>query len=295
MNIIEPNKLHPGDTIAVIAPCGCIDIEKIYQAKKYFENFGYKVKLGSNVEKQERYLAGTDIERLEDLHNAFSDKEVNAIICARGGYGAIRLINKIDYNLIRNNPKIFCGFSDVTALSMMILKHAGLITYSAPMAQSDFAADEVDEFTKNSFFNTMTSENFEIRPENILIYKSGEAQGILFGGNLSTTASLCGVDFVPEEKFIFFAEDLNEPAYKIDRYFTQLLNMENFRKNLGAILLGDFLDVDNPQYLDEFFKELAQKLEIPIIAGYPFTHDTSKTTVPIGAGVILKDGIIIKV
>lgn len=291
MNLIKPEKLQIGDTIAIIAPCGCVDIEKIYNAKKLFEKEGYKVKFGKNIQKCDRYLAGNDNERLEDLENAFSDKEVKAIICARGGYGAIRLINKINYEIIQQNPKIFCGYSDVTALSAMILKNTGLITYSGAMAQPDFGG-EIDEFTKKSFFHNLSSDTIEIIPEFEYSYKAGNAEGILFGGNLSTIISLCGLNFIPEEKFIFFAEDLNEPAYKIDRYFTQLLNIEKFKQNLSAILLGDFLDVDNPEYLDEFFKELALNLNIPIVGGYPFTHEQSKTTVPIGAKTYLKDGIL---
>ena len=105
MNIIKPNKLKKGDTIAIIAPAGNVEEDKILNSVKYFESLGYKIRLEKNIFKSDRYLAGSDKERLEDLHNAFGDKEVNAIFCARGGYGSIRLVNKIDYELIRNNPK----------------------------------------------------------------------------------------------------------------------------------------------------------------------------------------------
>lgn len=291
MNLIKPEKLKKGDTIAIIAPCGCVNIEKIYNAKKHFEKLGYKVKLGENIEKCDRYLAGNDRERVADLENAFLDNQVKAIICARGGYGAIRIINKINYELIRQNPKIFCGYSDVTVFNAMFLKNAGLITYSGAMAQPDFGG-ELDEYTEKMFFEGLTSDNLRITPEFSYSYKSGDAEGILFGGNLSTLTSLCGMDFIPDNKFLFFAEDLNEPAYKIDRYFTQLLNIEKFKQNLNAILLGDFLDVDEPEYLDKFFKELASTLDIPIVGGYPFTHETSKATVPIGASTKLENGII---
>lgn len=292
MNLIKPKKLEIGDTIAIIAPSGCVDIEKVYNAKKYFKKKGYKVKLGKNIEKCDRYLAGSDTERLEDLENAFLDNEVKTIICARGGYGAIRLINKINYEIIHKNPKIFCGYSDITALSAMFLKKAGLITYSGAMAQPDFGGG-LDEFTEKMFFKSLTSDNLQITPEFPYSYKSGDAEGLLFGGNLSTIISLCGMDFIPDEKFLFFAEDLNESAYKIDKYFTQLLNIEKFKQNLNAILLGDFLYVDNPEYLDTFFKELAQELDIPIVGGYPFTHETSKATVPVGANAKLKSGTLI--
>jgi muramoyltetrapeptide carboxypeptidase len=185
--------------------------------------------------------------------------------------------------MISKNPKIFCGYSDVTALSAMILKHSGLITFSAPMAQSDFGLERIDEFTEQSFFEALTLGTLTLKPSITKVYNQGNCEGLLFGGNLSTLASLCGQDFVPDEKFIFFVEDLNEPVYKIDRYFTQLLNIKELRANLSGILLGDFLDVDNEKWLDSFFTELAQELKVPVVGEYKITHDTSKLTIPYGA------------
>lgn len=291
MNLIKPKKLHQGDTIAIIAPSAAVDMERIFCAKKYFEEKGFKVKLGKNIDKSYLCFAGNDNERLEDLHNAFLDNEVDAIVCARGGYGAIRLINKIDYEIIRQNPKIFCGYSDITALGTMFFKRAGLITFSAPMAQPDFA-DDINKFTEQNFFSTLQGNSVAICPLNPKVYHGGNAQGILLGGNLTTMASVCGMDFIPEDKFIFFAEDLNEPVYKIDRYFTQLLNIDKFHKNLSAILLGDFLDVDNREYLDGCFRELAANLKIPVISGYPITHNSAKAAVPFGAFALLTDGCL---
>ncbi|MCM1338250.1 MAG: LD-carboxypeptidase [Muribaculaceae bacterium] len=283
MNLIKPKKLKLGDTIAIIAPSGEVDIKKINRAVKYFETLGFKVKLGSNIKKQNNYLAGTDEERLEDLHAAFQDSEVKAIICARGGYGAIRLINKIDYELIKNNPKVFCGYSDITALSTIILKQTGLITFSAPMAQSDFAFDEIDEYTLNSFLKTIMLGKTELYPTKSKIINKGKAKGTLIGGNLTTLASLCGIDFIPNKKFILFAEDIDEPAYKLDRYFTQLLNIDKFRKNLAGIILGEFSGIDNQKYFDDFMTKSGLDLNIPILGNYPITHGKTKATVPIGA------------
>lgn len=289
MNLIKPKNLNRGDTICIIAPSGEVDEQKILQAKQYFENKGFKVKLGSNITKGKNYLAGDDQERLNDLENAFKDKSVNAIICARGGYGAIRLINKFDYNLIQNNPKIFCGYSDITALSAMIFKNTGLITFSAPMAQSDFSSGKINEFTESKFFQTLTQNISELEPTNLKIYKSGKAKGLLIGGNLSTLTSLCGVDFIPNEDFILFAEDLNEPAYKIDRYFTQLLNIEKFRNHLKGIILGDFLDLDNEKYFDDLIYSIANEYDIPILGGYPISHSDTKATIPYGAMAEIED------
>lgn len=293
MNLIKPKKLKLGDTISIIAPAGNVDTEKIAVAKLYFENKGYKVNLGKNLKKSNKYLAGTDEERLDDIHSAFEDKNTDAIICARGGYGTIRLVNKIDYNLIRNNPKIFCGYSDITALSAMILKNSGLITFSGAMAQGDFGDNEINPYTKNSFFKTLSSDTTIIEPYHTQkVYKSGNCEGFLFGGNLATLVSLCGLDFIPDEKFILFAEDINEPVYKIDKYFRQLLNIKKFRENLSGIILGDFIDTDNENWLDSLFFELSSELNIPIFGNYPFSHSEKKATVPYGAKAFLKDGIL---
>lgn len=282
MNLIKPKKLEKGDTISIIAPSGGVESdENLLRATAYLKSLGYNVKWGKNVLKTNKYLAGTDNERLEDLHNAFKDKGINAIIALRGGYGAIRLINKIDYNLIKQNPKIFAGYSDITGLSAMLLKHSGLITYSAPMINGDFGIKSKDKFTIDNFFKTVaTTEKQEIKAQTIL--KEGKASGITFGGNLATLVSLCGLDFIPNQKFIFFAEDLNEPVYKLDKMFTQLLNIEEFRKNISGIVFGEFLDIDNDDWLNSLQKEIVQELKVPAISGLKITHAREKLTIPIG-------------
>lgn len=286
MNLIKPACLKEGDTIAIIAPAGAVDEEKILKASEYFKGLGYNVKPGKNLFKYFRCMSGTDEERVNDLHEAFADEDVNAIICARGGYGSIRLFNLIDFNLITNNPKIFCGYSDITALSLMIAKNSGLITFSGPMAQSDFCG--VTEFTETSFFNVLTGGNEKYFSTDM--YKEGAAEGIIWGGNLSTIVSLCGTDFLPEEDFIFFTEDLNEPLYKIDKMLNQLINIEQFRKNIKGIAYGEFLDTEDG--INELLKETAEKLNVPAYGGFKFTHAEDKQTVPIGIKGCLQDGVL---
>lgn len=292
MNMIEPKKLEIGDTIAIIAPSGGIeDDTNLIRAKNYFETLGYKIKTGKNVLKNRNYLAGTDEERLEDLHEQFADKEVNAIICLRGGYGAIRLIKYIDYDLIKNNPKIFAGYSDITALSAMFLKKAGLITYSSPMIQGDFGEEVQNEFTINSFFKAVKGEEQKILAQKN--YNAGNAKGITFGGNLSTLVSLCGIDFIPDEKFIFFAEDVGESVYKIDKMFTQLFNIEKFNQNLAGIVLGEFTGIDSEEYLSDLFNDIASCVNIPVVGGLKISHNTEKLTVPYGIQSAIQENYFI--
>ena len=281
MNLIKPKNLEAGDTIGILATAGAVEEkENVLRAKDFFENKGYKVVLSENVFDEFRYLSGTDEKKIEEMNRFFSNPDISAIICMRGGYGAVRLIKKIDYELIKNNPKIFCGYSDISALSAMILKKSGLMTYWGPLAQSDFGVKVPNEFTLNSFFEAVTTDELVYTPAKEKIYHSGEASGILWGGNLGTIVSLCGQDFLPEEDFIFFAEDLNEVAYKM---MTQLMNIDQFVSYCIGIVLGDFLDMDNEQWLDELFIEIGNKLNIPVIGGFKITHDVEKITLPYGA------------
>ena len=275
-------------TIGIIALSGACDKEKVLNAKKFFETEGFNVKLSKNIFDKDRYLAGSDDKKLEELHKFFTDSGIDIIMCARGGYGAIRLVNRIDYNLIKKNPKIFCGFSDVTALLLMIYKKTGMVVYHGPMATSDFGDESYPltsslkgrENTYNFFLDAIKGEKLQF--QGIKIYKDDSAQGIIWGGNLATVVSLCGLDFIPNEDFIFFAEDLNEPVYKIDKMFQQLINIDKFKQNCKGIVLGDFLDCGNEKLLSEYFEELAQRLEIPLAGGFRITHEREKITVPIG-------------
>ena len=280
-------KLKQNATIGIIAPAGSIkNKENIDRARDYFQGLGYKVVYGQHLFGKNKYMSGSDEERLSDLYWAFENKDIDAIICARGGYGCLRLINKIDYEKIRNNKKLFCGYSDITVLSCMFLKRAGLITYSGPMANGDFGNIPQSKFTIDEFFKTVQETGIrEYEAEKV--YTKGNTEGILWGGNLASVVSMCGIDFLPDEEFIFFAEDLNEPAYKIDKMFTQLLNMEEFRQRVKGIILGDFLDSGYPEQVDEMFLEIGKELKIPVLGEYKITHEKDKMTVPYGLRVYI--------
>ncbi len=290
MNLIKPEKLKKGDTIGILATSGASeDNESLLRAQKFFEEHGYNVIFSDNALDEFHGMAGKDEKRLDELHKFFQKPEIKAIICMRGGYGAIRLIKKINYDLIRQNPKIFCGYSDITALCAMFLKNSNLITYHGPMAAGDFGREVPDEFTMNSFFKTLTSNQLTYKADTAKIYNTGSAEGILWGGNLATIVSLCGQNFIPDENFIFFAEDIKEQAYKIDKMMTQLINIDKFTKNIKGMVLGDFLDTDMPARLDELFEEIGKRLNIPVIGGLKITHATQKLTLPYGGYAKISD------
>ncbi len=285
MNLIKPKKLEIGQTIGLLSVSGDIrEPERIQKAKSYFESKGFNVVVSSTTYEKDRYFAGTDKERIDALHSFFEDKNIDAIVCTRGGYGLIRIINYIDYELIKNNPKILVGYSDITALLLMIYKKTGLLTFHGPMSNGDFGENEINNYTESNFYEMLqkAGKYSSLEAINSNVYKEGLSRGVLWGGNLSTIVSLAGQDFTCDEKFILFVEDLNEPVYKIDKMFTQLLNIPKFKNNLAGIALGKFTSIDREDYLCSLFYELAEKLNIPVCDGFNISHDKDKITLPIG-------------
>ncbi len=283
MKKLKPNALQKGDTIGIISPSGYVSYtEKFDNAKKYFENKGFEVKIFPNSKKQHKYLAGLDEERIEDFNNAFSDKNVKVILTSRGGYGATRIIDKIDYNLIKSNPKIFCGYSDITAFHSAIYKQTGLVTFHAPFALFDFGSENVDKYTEENFWNNITKNNLNIPLNNAFEYQcvhKGSAEGELIGGNLCVLTSIMGSDFEPDFKDkILYIEDVNEPLYKIDRMLNQLRLCGVFDKIKG-LLVGKFSSDD--ENFDKKVTEFLKEYDIPCGYGFSATHELEKMTLPL--------------
>lgn len=272
------SSLKLGDTIAIISPAGCIKDETALKcAVSRLEVAGYKVKTGKNILAAADYLAGEDELRLADLHWAFEDAEIKAILCARGGYGCARLLDKIDYDLLSRNPKIFLGSSDITAL----LNNFPFPTFHAPMAVTDFGADDMDKITEENFFEVIKGIEppyvFEAMPD-FEIINEGIAQGKLYGGNLSVLTSLLGTRYFPDlHDKILLLEDLNEPMYKIDRMLTQLRLVGVFKKLKGVIFAGFGETKPTKDFLKSFLPN-----EIPAFLGFHASHEKSKYTLPLG-------------
>jgi muramoyltetrapeptide carboxypeptidase len=306
--IIKPKRLKTGDTVGLIAPAGYADDDEFQRAVQNLEGLGFKVKLGKNVRKRYLYLGGTDKERVEDIHWAFQDSEVKAVWCLRGGYGITRLLPNLDYNLIRKNPKIVIGYSDITALLMAIYQSTGLVTFHGPGASSGYP-----DYTKNHVMNVLTnpsapykielSANNKARTDEA--YKTqtitqGKARGKLIGGNLTLLSVMNGTKFQLKDTKgkILFIEDVNEPPYKVDRMLTQLRQTIDFRQ-LAGVACGIFTEnnrrpvpVETPQTppLNEppetttidVIKDRFSDLGIPVIYGLSFGHIREQVTLPIG-------------
>jgi len=298
MTYIKPKKLKRGDLIGLISPASSPeDLTLIESGIKYFEGLGYRAILGKNVCKSRGYLAGTDEDRVTDIHQMFEDKKVSAIFCLRGGYGAFRILDKIDYNLIKKNPKIFVGFSEITALQMAFLRKANLITFAGPMVIPNFSQD-VSTYTEENFWRMILSNK---KPGKLKLpgldklssINSGKVSGRIVGGNLAVFTSLMGTAYLPNLKDkILFLEDIGEPPYKIDRMLYQLRLNRVFKKVKG-IILGSFVDCNEPDKkkntlsLDEIFDDYLKATGLPSVFNYPHGHIKDFTTVPIGINVKL--------
>jgi muramoyltetrapeptide carboxypeptidase len=294
-NLIKPKALQKGDLVGVVAPGTNVpDPDDIQKAKQVLDYFGLKYRFGKNLLNGSGYKSRSVDERVEDLHSMFSDKEVKAIFCIRGGYGSIQLLNNIDYNLIRKNPKIFVGYSDITVLHLAINKFAGLVTFHGPVLLSRFTSYTVDLFKKVLFINEAAGiiSNPEmisgIRPAypNRTIC-SGIAKGKLTGGNLSLISSIMGTKYeIDTNGKILFLEDIGENAYRIDRMLSQLKLAGKLQEAKG-IIFGKCMncDADTATWdasLGQVLDYQLGDLNIPVFYGLLIGHTSDQSTLPYG-------------
>jgi muramoyltetrapeptide carboxypeptidase len=298
MTIIKPQKLRKGSTIGLVAPASTPSTEeKIEKGAAYLERLGYRVKFGENIRKLHGYLAGTDEERAADFNTMASDKDVNAIFTIRGGYGTPRILQMIDYNSLKQNPKIIVGYSDITALQLAIFRKIGLVTFSGPMTGIEMWKG-IDPYTEEHFWQLLTStkkigvlKNPNDEPSKIL--KHGKTRGQLLGGNLSMIACLMGTPFLPKlRSSILFLEDVEEAPHRVDRMLAQLFNA-GILNGLAGLVFGKFTDCtpSNPSEphltVDQIQKEYAEKIKCPVIGNFQYGHIPRMLTVPIGLQAML--------
>jgi muramoyltetrapeptide carboxypeptidase len=293
-NKIIPKRLEKGDTIGLIAPSGVLSEERFKKMLENIEALGYKPYSRHSILSEFGYLAGRDRERADELVHMFENKDVDAILCARGGYGATRMLDLIDYERIKANPKIFIGYSDITAIINAIFQKTGLVCFHGPVGISTF-----NDFTLESFENVVCKSQKKHKypyqrekdtdddPEfDFYTISGGKAEGELVGGNLSVLASMIGTKFHPNfEGKIVYLEEIDEKTYKVDRMLTQLIQATNISKAAG-IALGVFKNCnknDKPTFtLKELLIQILGPLAIPTVYGFPFGHVENKMCLPNG-------------
>ena len=286
--IIIPKALKPGDTIGLIAPANYKG-DSAQAEVDYLLSRGFKVVYGRSFDSVWYGFGGTDYVRAKDINDMFANPNIDAIFAIRGGYGVIRIIDKLDYDVIKKNPKIISGFSDITTLLLAINEKTGLVTFHGPMADN---MKDIPATTENSFNKSFTSTSsynlldFDI---SYSIMKPGRGSGRITGGNLSLVVATLGTDHeIDTDGKVLFLEEVNEDSYRVDRMLQQLRLAGKF-KNLKGIIIGDFR---NPKKsdptdmsIDEVFYDNFGKLNVPIIKGLKSGHVRPFITIPIGANV----------
>lgn len=297
--LIHPKALRPGDTIGLITPSSYVsDPDRLITAERTIKYFGLNLKMGRNVRKRSGYLGGSIDERVDDLHAMFRDPEIKGVFCIRGGYGSAQLLDRIDYGLIRNNAKVFVGYSDITALHLAIHKRAGLITFHGPVPVSRFT-DYTQKYFRQALFNsaplgmlTNPPETNMLRPIHTLrAVRGGKARGPIVGGNLTLISTTLGTPFEIDTKGkIFFIEDVDEQPYSIDRMLTHLRLAGKFAA-AAAIVFGECADCRPRKFepsfestfsLGEVLDEILGQLKIPVLAGLTIGHTDDQLTLPLG-------------
>lgn len=291
---IKPKRLKKGDTIGLVTPGGQIEKRQLDETVEKLEKLGFKTYYTNKVLAQYGYFAGTDQERAADIMHHFTNKKVDAILAIRGGYGAIRILDLLDYKRIQQNPKALIGYSDITALLSAITQRTGLITFHGPVGISTFNEFSIASLErvlvhprKHYKYPYQREDKTEDNPEfDVYTLQDGKAKGNLIGGNLSVIDSMIGSKFELNFKDkIVYIEEIHEKTYKVDKMLVHLLQATNIKEAAG-IAFGIFAKCnqgDEPKLsLKEVITSLFQPLGIPIAYGFPFGHIATKITLPTG-------------
>ncbi|ODG93465.1 MULTISPECIES: LD-carboxypeptidase [Bacillaceae] len=289
----KPNALKTGDSVMIIAPSSPPNIENVMKMKLKIEQAGLNVLIGKGVTEKRGYLAGSDANRVSDLHDAFSDSEVKAVLCATGGYGSGRLLQDIDFELIKNNPKIFWGYSDITALHIALQQKANLVTFHGPMMQ-ECGVDTVPPKTLASFKQLLEPLSLTFTASEVDTYPafSHSVTAPMTGGNLTVLTSTIGTPYEVDTKGkILFIEDIQEEPYRIDRMINQL-RLANKLQECKGIILGNFNDCgpkkrQNSLTIADIVNDLIVPLGLPVLSGFLIGHCSPNYGVPFGVPVTM--------
>lgn len=283
--IIIPEPLKEGDKVGIAAPAGPFEIEKFERGLAVIGKMGFVPVVDDDVYKRDRHMAGPDKHRAKHLNSLFARDDIKAIVCARGGFGCLRVLPYLDYDLIRENPKMLIGFSDVTALLTTLTQRCGLTGIHGPVVTSlGFADVESKERYKQVLCGDGSPD---IEPAEPVVISPGRASGTITGGNLATLCHLVGTDFAPDfsEKIVLL-EDVNEAPYRIDRMLTQML-MAGCFENAAGIVLGSFKDCGDEEDIVKVFEDVFDSFHGPIIGGFEVGHGKRNFALPVGVEVEL--------
>ncbi len=306
LELVKPKALKPGNTIGIVAPASNVyEVEDINVGREIVESLGFKTVLGKKVASQYGYLAGSDTDRAADLNEMFRRDDVDGIICLRGGWGSMRILPMLEYDVMRKNPKVLMGYSDITSLLLAVYKHAGIVTFHGPVVLSTFNEYTMEYLSKAIFSptpigvvkNPPMKSGEKVEKENRLIkLGEGKGTGVLVGGNLSLLVSTLGTPFEVDLKDkILFLEEIGEEPYKIDRMLTHLW-LTGKLQELAGLVIGKLTDCGPSDYkpaftqtlsVEEILRTRIEPLKIPALYGLMIGHIKDKITVPLGVKATL--------
>jgi muramoyltetrapeptide carboxypeptidase len=290
---IKPPRLRQGDLIGLVSPASApSSSEKIEGGVRYLESLGYRTTVAPHALASYGYLAGTDEERAADFNAMVNNPKVKAIFALRGGYGTPRILEALDYGLLKRHPKIIVGYSDLTSLQLAILRKCSLVTFSGPMVAVEMW-NTIDPYTEEQFWRLVTSPKIagalDFPPEHHpAAVRIGKATGRLIGGNLALVMASVGTPYLPALKGnILFAEDVDEAPNRVDRMFMQLKNA-GILSSIAGLVLGLFTecvpsDPSSPHFtIDQVLADVVHHTHVPILGNLPYGHVPRKLTLPIG-------------
>lgn len=304
--MVKPKSLKVGDKVAVIAPSSATDIKSVEKGEMRIRALGLNPLMFPTCYKNYGHLSATDEERAKDVNDAFKDESIKGIICLRGGYGTPRILDLLDYEMIGANPKVFVGFSDITALHTAFNQECRMVTFHGPMATSNFAKVKNDKVELEDYSSTSLVKNiFTSEPpglyrnpkdEELKSLGRGRAQGLLAGGNLTLLTATLGSKYeINTKDKILFIEEVGEPIYKIDRMLTSLALAGKFKDCFG-IILGTFTDCQREKKayeggldlpLEEVVENTLLRYGKPIIYNFKAGHSFPQPTLALGTQVII--------
>ncbi len=288
----RPKKLCKGDTVGVVAPAGVVERESLEKGLRVLEKMGFHPRLGNSVLARRRYMAGDDEDRAGDLMAMFADPEVKAIICARGGYGANRILPFLKPSVIRKNPKIFVGSSDATVLLLYLLQKCSLVAFHGPMVAGSFGRAPMTQ-SRKQFFNLLSGldEAKRLTAKKARALNPGKAKGIIVGGCLTLLCRSLKTSWEIETRNrIVLIEDVNEAPYRIDGMLWQLKEAGKF-KNVRGVAFGEMVNCRPPRgarwTLDDVLADVFKDEDFPILTHLPIGHGKEIWTTPLGTPAVL--------
>lgn len=282
--VLLPLRLEKGDAIAVLAPAGPVLKEEEFSAGvKLLREAGLEVKFSREILRKAGYLAGSDRDRAEEFHHWWAAPDIKALLAVRGGFGSLRLLCLLNMELIRKQPKILVGFSDISALHAGIFKKTGLITFHGPMLTT-LAGN--DRESKEIFFETLAGRYpGHLKPACLEILRNGLGRGRLLGGNLASLLHLLGTPFeLSWRGAVLFLEDVGEAPYRLDRMLTHL-RLAGRLDSLAGLILGTFEGCGDPELVWSRVLELTAGSDFPVWANFPAGHGRRNLMLPLGQEV----------